>query len=108
MNRRPLLSIAGEAQIAVVDLLGMMTGILLSRAIGPSRLRIGTAYLLLSSVDLFTIYKEIRSVVFKDLNFERLSLILEDYVGGGGASAVLSPSAVAARERIFRNPASPR
>ncbi|KAG5178432.1 vitamin B6 photo-protection and homoeostasis-domain-containing protein, partial [Tribonema minus] len=54
----------GEAQIACVDLLGLMGGICLSKALGTSRVSIGAAYVLLSAIDIFAIYHEIRSVVF--------------------------------------------
>ena len=74
------ISAKGEAQIAVVDLVGMTCGILLSRAIGTSRMSIGAAFLALSFVDLFAIYQEIRAVVFKDLNYERLSIVLEHFM----------------------------
>jgi hypothetical protein len=105
------ISAKSEAQIAVVDLVGMLAGIKLSQIVGSSHFGIGIAYLCLSSVDLFSIYKEIRSVVFKDLNFERLALVLQDYASiapsGNSTTAgdvVLAPSHVATKERIFRNP----
>jgi len=74
------ISAKSEAQIAVVDLLGMVWGIYVSRAVGTEPLNIIVAYLLLSGVDMFAIYNEIRSVVFRDLNHERLCLALDDYV----------------------------
>jgi hypothetical protein len=104
------ISAKSEAQIAVVDLMGMFAGIKLSQMVGSSHLGIGLAYLCLSSVDLFSIYKEIRSVVFKDLNYERLAIVLQAYAcaaptgGAGQAEVVLAPTHVATKERIFRNP----
>ena len=89
------ISAKGEAQIAVVDLVGMTCGILLSRAIGTSRLSITLAFLVLSFVDLFAIYQEIRAVVFKDLNYERLSIVLEHFMASNpplSASASASSS----------------
>lgn len=67
----------GEAQIAVVDLLGMMVGILLSRAISGDRVKMCAAFVVMSIMDLFCIHKEIRSVIFNSLNYERTGLILQ-------------------------------
>lgn len=133
------ISAKGEAQIAVVDLLGMTFGICLSHAVGTSRLSIGItyglalclscfaqpqlprpnlhsphhplttfsppraglpqlpdgvrSYLVLSSVDIFAIYQEIRSVVFKSLNFERTGIVLRQYIASNG-SVVVAPGEV--------------
>uniref|UniRef100_A0A7S2WMF6 Protein root UVB sensitive/RUS domain-containing protein n=1 Tax=Rhizochromulina marina TaxID=1034831 RepID=A0A7S2WMF6_9STRA len=100
------ISAKGEAQIAVVDLLGMMFGICLSHAVGTSRLSIGLTYLVLSCVDIFSIYQEIRSVVFHTLNFERTGIVLRKYIASN-ASVVVTPGEVARSERIFRRPVLP-
>uniref|UniRef100_A0A0G4G9L5 Protein root UVB sensitive/RUS domain-containing protein n=1 Tax=Chromera velia CCMP2878 TaxID=1169474 RepID=A0A0G4G9L5_9ALVE len=64
----------GEAQVAVVDLMGMLSGIALCRLIGTAPRSIALAYMCLSCVDISCIYKEIRSVVFRWLNNERSHL----------------------------------
>ena len=66
----------GEAQIAVIDLVGMGAGIIISRAIGTSRHKISATFLLLSLIDLICIFNEIKSVVFTTLNFERSGMVL--------------------------------
>ena len=66
----------GEAQIAVIDLVGMGAGIIISRAIGTSRHKISATFLLLSIIDLICIFNEIKSVVFTTLNFERSGMVL--------------------------------
>ena len=88
----------GEAQIAAIDLLGMFVGIHVSRKIGTSRRAVGLAYLALSTVDIFSIYREIKSVVFRRLNAERANVVLHEFVRAG---SVPSPHEVAKRERLF-------
>jgi hypothetical protein len=66
----------GESQIAVSDLLGLATGVLISKAIGASRSRITGLFIGLSMFDLLCIFKEVKSVVFTSLNFERTALVL--------------------------------
>ena len=52
---------AGEAQIAVIDLLGMMAGVILSRDfIGVSRSRIVATFALVTSLEIFCVYNEIK------------------------------------------------
>lgn len=95
----------GEAQIAVVDLVGILLGISLSKLIGTAHLAMGVAYLTLSVVDVVAIYNEIRSVVFTSLNLERGALIIRQFVEGG-AAAIPAPQQVSRIERIFLNPRS--
>ena len=73
----------GEAQIAVVDLLGMLSGIGLCTLVGTSRQTIVAAYVILSLVDISAIYNEIRAVCFSVLNHERTHLLVRDYVTSG-------------------------
>ncbi|CEM16729.1 unnamed protein product [Vitrella brassicaformis CCMP3155] len=70
----------GEAQVAVVDLLGMCFGITLSRMIGTGQASIGLAYIILSTIDMYAIYREIRSVVFRWLNHERANMVISQFV----------------------------
>jgi hypothetical protein len=66
----------GESQVAVIDLIGMFTGIILGKSLHASKHAMITAFVLLSVGDLLCVYFEIRSVVFNSLNFERLKLVL--------------------------------
>ena len=79
----------GEAQIAVVDLLGMLSGIGLCTMVGTSRRAIVAAYVLLSVIDISAIYLEIRAVVFTVLNHERTHLLARDYVASGSDPAAM-------------------
>lgn len=66
----------GEAQLAVVDLLGMIVGIYVSKAINADKLKIAVLYVILSVLDLLCIYKEVQSVVFDKLNFQRTHMVM--------------------------------
>lgn len=95
----------GEAQIAVIDLLGMFAGICISRLIGVSRMRLLTIFTVFSMCDLVCIFNEIKSVVFNTLNFERVSIILSKLFHDMGncteSVSALRPDEVARRETIF-------
>lgn len=88
---------AGEAQIAMVDVLGMLSGIGLCTLVGTSRHSIVAAYILLSVVDIAGIYNEIRAVVFTVLNHERTHLVVRDYLSASSDPsrmvAALAPEA---------------
>lgn len=89
-----------------MDLLGILLGISLSKAIGTAQGGMGVAYIALSTVDVFAIYNEIRSVVFSTLNLERGAIVARAYVqaGANATTAVPTPHAVSRQERIFLNP----
>jgi len=70
----------GEAQITVVDLLGILCGVCLSRSIGISVKSILAVWITLQVLEVGCVYKLIRSVEFRLLNFERLSLITERFL----------------------------
>jgi len=91
----------GEAQIVIADLIGMVAGIKLSKTVGTSKGSVLTAYTILTTLDIFGIYMELRQVVFRTLNPERSTLIIEDYMKDG---KVLTPAKVSRKERIFRRP----
>jgi hypothetical protein len=91
----------GEAQIVIADLIGMACGIQLSKFIGTSRDKVLVAYLALTAADIFGIYMELRQVVFRSLNAERASLVIEKYVKTG---KVIVPSDASRMERIFLKP----
>lgn len=104
----------GEAQIAIVDLLGIASGVALSRAVGVGVRSVLAVWAALQAVEMVCMYHEIRSVVFRMLNFDRLHRVVADFVRGaeeelppanGGASvAVPTPEEVADAERIFLPP----
>lgn len=91
----------GEAQIVVADLIGMACGIRLSKILSSSRMHIVGTYCILTALDIFGIYMELRQVVFRTLNAERSGLLVSKYVRTG---EVLTPSQVSPMERIFLNP----
>jgi hypothetical protein len=71
----------GEAQIAVVDLLGIGSGVILSRfVVGTAVRNIVLTFIGLQAVEIFCMYYEIRSVQFRVLNFERLTQIIRNFV----------------------------
>ena len=52
--------VQGEAQIAVIDLLGMVIGIAVSRLIGADRAKIAAIFAALTAVDLLCVFNEIQ------------------------------------------------
>ena len=66
----------GEAQMAIIDLLGIALGVSISKAIGVNRPKIIMVFLLLSFIDILCIFQEIKSVVFRVLNWERSGIVL--------------------------------
>ncbi len=78
----------GEAQIAIVDLLGMSAGIWLSKYTNLDRYKMIGGFLSLSIIDLYCIFNEIRSVVFHKVNFERAGRVLKHFNQRG----IIAPS----------------
>jgi hypothetical protein len=74
----------GEASIAIVDLIGIGSGVTLSRLVGTSPKSVIAIYLILQSMEVFAIYRMMRTVQFRVLNFERLVQVLQDFVGSIG------------------------
>lgn len=91
----------GEAQIVVADLIGMACGIRLSKIFGGSKNKVLGAYLILTVLDIFGIYMELRQVVFRTLNAERSNMLVKQFVKNG---ELLTPSDVSPQERIFLRP----
>lgn len=50
----------GEAQIAVIDLLGLLLGVRISRLTELSRVKVVAVFVLLSGADLYCVYNEIQ------------------------------------------------
>ncbi len=80
-----------------------VTSVSLHIPLGSNRLSIGCMYLSLTVLDIFAIYHEICSVVFTMLNYERASIVIDDFVAANGMlpSSKSSPSKVAMREYVF-------
>lgn len=94
----------GEAQIVVADLIGMTCGIQLSKALGAGQqgnINVFIAYVVLSAVDVLAIYQELRQVVFRTINPERLGMTVAAYVQSG---TVPPPPVVSRMEPIFLPP----
>lgn len=53
----------GEAQIAVIDLIGILSGVLISKSIGVSRSKILMVFTILTITDLFCGLQEIKRFV---------------------------------------------
>lgn len=118
----------GEAQIAVVDLLGIASGICLSRAVGISVQNVLAVWIILQIMEIFCMYHEMRSIAYKTFNFERMytvlgELLLEDEDGNAGCkikdqvtngivsnehqykfSCIPTPDQIAAKEKVFLPP----
>lgn len=99
----------GEAQIAVVDLLGIASGVSLSRAVGVSVQSVLTIWILLQCAEIFCMYHEIRSVVFRMLNFERMYHVIDKFVSSAAdygleRAVIPTPEEEAKSEKIFLPP----
>jgi len=70
----------GEASIACVDLLGIATGVTASRVLGTSVRSVLSVYCGLQTIECFCIYRMMRTINYKVLNFERLVQVLNDFV----------------------------
>ncbi|KAG7341818.1 Vitamin B6 photo-protection and homoeostasis domain containing protein [Nitzschia inconspicua] len=69
----------GEAQIAVVDLIGIWFGVSLSKVVGTSVRSVLCTYVVLQVVEIFLLFQEIRSVQFTVMNFERMAQVVENF-----------------------------
>ncbi|KAL3764611.1 hypothetical protein ACHAW5_000486 [Stephanodiscus triporus] len=111
----------GEAQIAVVDLLGIVSGICLSRAVGVSVQNVFAIWVILQIAEIFCMYHEMRSVEYKTFNFERMYTVLGDLMLDGEeiqraddipleqqrykfTGRIPTPRQIAAKEKIFLPP----
>lgn len=92
----------GEAQLAVVDLLGMIAGVYVSKAINADKLKITILYMVLSVLDLLCIYKEVQSVVFDKLNFQRTYMVMRAL-----QHAAISPTQFLANLNMSSSSSSP-
>jgi Vitamin B6 photo-protection and homoeostasis len=96
------ISAKGEAQVAIVDLVGLATGVILSKAVvGTSIHAILVIYAILQSFELACVYRQIRSVEFRVLNFERMMTIITAFCDG---VQIPTPPEMARSERMMRPP----
>lgn len=91
----------GEAQIAIVDLLGIASGVTLSKLVGPRVRNILLVYIILQACEIVCLYHEIRAVEFKVLNFERLVQLVTCYIS---QQPLPTPQHMARTEKIFLPP----
>jgi len=97
----------GEAQISVVDLLGIASGVCLSRFIHMDVRSVVAAYLTMQLLELYCYYHMIGSVEFKVLNFERLVQVVQNFVKSqtaGQPVGIPTPQEMAKTEKIFLPP----
>jgi hypothetical protein len=108
----------GEAQIAFVDLLGIASGVTLSKAVGTSVRSVLAAYASLQVVEIICMYRQLRAVQYRVLNFERMIQVIAKFVESIPANAPImskadeaampstipTPQEMAETERIFLPP----
>ena len=85
----------GEGLASLADVLGVLSGLLLLRVIGRGPRATVLAYATLQSLELLSVSQEIKSVVFRTLNAERLLVVAKELCTKG---TVPTPDAVARKE----------
>ena len=97
----------GEAQVAVVDLMGIATGVWMSKAVvGTSVRSILAVYLVLQSLEIFCVYKQLRAVQYRVFNFERMIKVIGEFCDteANGSRNIPTPQEIARTERMFLPP----
>lgn len=99
----------GEAQLAIVDLMGILSGIVLCRRVGMSIQNVVAAYFVLQVLEIGSMYKTIQAVEFRVLNFERLIQVVRKFVESGkeqptAPQVIPTPTSMASTEKIFLPP----
>lgn len=111
----------GEAQVAVVDLMGIASGVWLSKSVvGTSIRSILAVYFVLQTMEILFVYKQLRAVQYRVFNFERMIKVLQDFCSGytavNGSSnistttrkaaevSIETPQEMAQKERMFLPP----
>eukprot|EP00536_Pseudo-nitzschia_multiseries_P010420 jgi/Psemu1/203287/e_gw1.318.69.1 len=114
----------GEAQIAIVDLIGIAFGVSLSTCIGTSVKSVLSTYFTLQILEIFCLYRQIRGVEYTVMNFERMTKVIDfflDGIDGTGSINIITnftnggtknnstiiiptPMDIAYKERIFLPP----
>mmetsp|Transcript_15741 Transcript_15741/g.36238 ORF Transcript_15741/g.36238 Transcript_15741/m.36238 type:complete len:436 (-) Transcript_15741:110-1417(-) len=72
----------GEAQIAIVDLIGIAFGVSLSKLIGTSVKSVLSTYFILQILEIFCLYRQIRGVEYSVMNFERMTKVIGSFLDG--------------------------
>lgn len=113
----------GEAQIAIVDLVGIAVGVSLSKLIGTSIKSVLSTYFVLQILEIFCLFRQIRGIEYTVMNFERMAKVIEsfcevveegNYIGERSVNESLkkknitamvpTPGELARKERIFMPP----
>jgi hypothetical protein len=105
----------GEAQIAIVDLVGIAFGVTLSKVVGTSIKSVLSTYFILQVMEIFCLFRQIQGVEFKVMNFERMSRVIESFcdsvddINGNPkekdfTDIIPTPEEMARKERIFLPP----
>jgi len=118
----------GEAQIAIVDLIGIASGVSLSKLVGTSIKNVLATFFILQITEVFCLFRQIRGVEFRVMNFERMTKVIESFCEGiderdcGGSAVngingtttkslkngdirmIPTPGEMAKKERIFLPP----
>lgn len=81
----------------MLDVLGLGLGVGISKVMNASKRKIVMVFALLSALDLFCVYQEVRSVVFNTLNLDRCNVLLRDLLAGH----CRTPQEVAAMEHLL-------
>jgi hypothetical protein len=101
----------GEAQIAIVDLLGIASGVCLSKWIGTSAKSIIATYFVLQGLEISCMYQQLRCVHYRVFNFERLVSAISSFcnvleknngrLSKDAPSSIPTPKEIADCERLF-------
>jgi len=118
----------GEAQIAIVDLIGIASGVSLSKLVGTSIKNVLATFFILQISEVFCLFRQIRGVEFRVMNFERMTKVIESFCEGiddrdcggsvvnginatttkslknGDIRMIPTPGEMAKKERIFLPP----
>lgn len=102
----------GEAQIAIVDLFGIASGVTISRIVGMSVKNILLIYFILQALEIFCVYSQLRHVEYRVLNFERLINVINTFLDsskgeslGRNKDYLPTPHEIARKEMMFMPPA---
>lgn len=92
----------GEAQVAIVDLAGIASGVSLSRlVVGTNVQSIVAVFALLQSLEIMCVYRQLRTVQYRVLNFERMMQLMANFCDG---CIIPNPEDMSRTERIFLPP----
>jgi hypothetical protein len=93
-------SCISHPQIAVVDLLGIGSGVALSRAVAASPRSLLLLYATLQAAEIASVYRLLRTVQFRVLNFERLYYCVTQFCDSS-SNTIPTPVELSNQERIL-------